>query len=324
MRDASVMTVVDVLGEHALKEAVCLCKWTPKEDSTASQYELFSRFCACAPLLQGSRVLLRSQWMLNHYLQIELPICAEHCNAIWSRAAEKLQSSPMQWTDFLPRKNTLLVRCKKEHLHCAKVEGAIPVLDGNSLLQTEAVSICDWQKTLEQTADEFARCGHCGVALDLPADFALKETDVYHVEEALKKNKRSREEENRLYFQLARMLCQLCRVRDWFFLLRMDGCGIYERALLEQLEQSVGLPNRFLWFTKQLTATEELLSFFSKPREHTAIAAVVMEALASERELLYYTDALWARYPKGGTAFVCDDDVRYLAYERERMKQLII
>ncbi len=322
LREAPLRTVVDVLGADALREAVCLCGcWSPQEDAVASQYELFHRFCRCAPMLKGTRVLLRSQWLLRHLLQIELPLSEEACDAVWLQAAERLQTEPLQEGCFFFKEDAPMLRCDAATLPKIRKRGT-PVLDGNSLLPSAPVGeLSAWQALLAQAADDFDACGCRGVALDLPADYALKETDIYHAEQALGKKKRSREEECCLFFQLLRALCPLCRKRGWFLFLKIDGCGIQARALLECLERSVGLPQT-VWFARRPDAVSELLTFFAVPREHPAIAAVVAEELAGKRELYRFADALWARYPKERTALVCHTDIRYFAYERERMKQL--
>lgn len=321
LREAPLRTVVDVLSANALREAVCLCGcWTPREDAVASQYELFRRFCRCAPMLEGTRVLLRSQWLLRQVWQIELPLSEETCQTVWLQTAERLQSETGQWERLFLGEETPMFRCNASVLPRLAPLGT-PVLDGNSLLPSTPTTLSRWQAQLAETADAFAACGCGGVALNLPVDYALRDTDIYHAEQALQQRKRNREEECCLYFQLLRTLCTVCRTRGWFLFLQVDGCGSQARRLLECLERSVGLP-RMVWFVKRADAMAELLSFFSVPREMPAAAAVVAEELVSERELALFTDALWARFPKACTVPLCHTDVRYFAYEKERLRRL--
>lgn len=319
--DAPMRTVVDVLGADALREAACLCGcWSPQQDAASSRYELFAAFCRCAPMLTGTRVLLRSQWLLRQLLQIELPLSEEACDSIWRQAAERLQTEPLQWNSFFLREKAPMICCDAAALQKVAKIGT-PVLDGNSLLPSAPTTLHDWQAQMTKTAEAFAACGCCGVAVDLPVEDVLKKTDVYHAEEALKKRKRGRDEECCLLFQLMRMLCTICRERGWFLFFQTNGCGRQARSLLEHLERNVGLP-QMVWFARKTDAATELLFFFSSPRELPAVAAVVAGELAGERELYSFADALWARYPRACTAFVCHTDIRYFAYERERMRRL--
>lgn len=300
----------ELLWSKELTELLYLCGCREAQiGEGSSDYQKFRALCHAFPLLQGHPLKEQMTSFLNLHFQ-ELPEPSpETCDLLWKEISDDLSKHPRMGSDFLPE-GTLAWLADSLILPTELPQNVSPILDGNLFLSVSEQSYPRWQKALSSAASEFCDAGCQGVIVRLDRSFCFLQPSIYHVENALKSQKRTREETDLLIVQILRELSALCQTKSLTLHLLIECSGREAAAALRYVQRSVGLPV-LCWSAATREGSEEMLSFSAQPTQSDAFWSLYGMYLKSHMELTAALQFAAARYPIGRLSLVSGADLRY-------------
>ena len=201
--------------------------------TSGSDYEFFSALCRAMPLLTGHPLKTAIEKALQNELGMTQLLSPDTCDAIWRACADKLLEDQRLAQPTLSRADgaewtSPAWRALKTHL----------VLDGATLLQTNASSWSEWEAEMRSSLDDFGRRGGSIVRLSPDAAACAEIPNLYRVEQSLK----SGEASPMLTAQVLRFLAVELQKRDLWLWIDTAFCGKDALNLLGYAERHVGLP----------------------------------------------------------------------------------
>lgn len=220
-----------------------------------SDYEIFRAFCQSVPLLVGHPLPRSIDDALERELGLPLKLAPDTCDRLWRTCAERLAVEPRS------QPLTLTAPLQGEwKTPDWRIGQRALVLGGANLLPTEADSWKAWEIEMRSVLDGFGKTGGSIVRLAPDAKACDTVPDLYHVEQALKKQEASPV----LTAQLLRFLAAELQKREMTLWLDADFCGARAVSLLSYAERSVGMP-RLIWTCTDRDTFEALCDWQARP-----------------------------------------------------------
>ncbi len=295
-------------------EALCLLCGLPQRQR--SDYEAFCAIAEMLPLLSGHPMQKDFYAFWNtHFSDLPIPT-EENAAALWRILSDRFFEAPVSYHSFLPRTawNALVPSLAVRELP----ENACPMLNGDLLSATLAVSASAWHEELEELVEGFANAGCRQVRLSLPRELVFVSPDPYHVTLALGQKKKTEEHRSCLTAQLLRELCAVCRARELTLLLSVSCPADVAVALLQYAKERVGLPHIVLTSAERERICELPTVLLGMPASSCSIALPVSLA-PSDGELEEMLAVLAARYPIERLFLITAGDALFLPHAQSRI-----
>ena len=304
----------ELIWNDGVRDVLRLCGASERTvGNGASDYEKFRALCEAYPMLTGHPLQNQIASVLSACLKINTLLSPQSCDAIWQTAAQMLLDVPTTPMDIIRNMHqgaAIRWLCEDNCLPEALPQDVEPVLYGNRLWMTTQVSRIAWEDDMRTSLDAFCNAGCRLVFVRLDEDYTDRSPDVYHVEEALKVRKKSRADMDLLCAQAVRFLASECLSRKLSIILAADCGGRDAEALLERVENEIGLP-ALCWTASRAETRDKLLRFHAKPHQNTVDYALELSLYPSETERTLAIESAAARYPLGRLCFLTNLDLRY-------------
>ena len=313
---------IELLCSRELTELLYLCGCREAEISEkSSDYQKFRALCRSFPLLDGHPFKEQITSFLNLHFQGLPELSPEACDILWRAISDELASNPRKGSDFLP-KGALFWLSDSLILPSKLPQNVSPILDGNLFLPVSAQSYTLWQKEISSVLSTFYLAGCQRVIVRLDPSFRFVQPSVYHVENALRTEKRTDEQNFLLITQILRELSALCQKQSLALHLLLECSGHEAVAALRYVQHSVGLPALY-WSAATREASEEMLSFSAFPHKNDVLWTLHSGYMKSPTELTAALQFAASRYPVGRLSLVTGADLRYVDIAEERCRRIL-
>ncbi len=196
----------------------------------ASDYEFFSALCKAYPQCKGHTAVAEAEELIRREYGFTPVFTPENCDTIWKLcSAISIGTKKKETALFLPKNTENTAKMPQKYRLSSFVGGEL-LMPRGSYTEWEA-SLCRQQEVLQK----------CGVYLDLGRDFASPKPSLYHVKEALSKEKREAIDINLLKAQLLRLLFSFCVP----VLIRAEGDCTGVICLFEHFLHTVGISSLY-------------------------------------------------------------------------------
>ena len=315
--------IMDLFDRSAWKKLLALCREQISfEIENASDYELFRTICALESDLQGHTLLKRSEFLLQDRLGISEPLSLEYCDEIWKRSADHFlrQSQSLGEMDINNIECNICCVFDENDLPEALPKKIVPVLQGNCLCQTQALTWGSWKSEMSDTLTTFQKKGCRAIYFALPEEYLDIDTNLYSVEQALK-NPTNDNRENLLLSQAFRFFSEYTKENCLTMILRVHTTAKETQKLLKRTLRTVGFADT-VCLAPDLQTHLSLLRMITELSEPALKCGICTDDHCSDLELELAISATVSRYPKGLLQLFSGTDLRSSAFERNRLEML--
>lgn len=281
-------------------ECLCLFRLCGIEEKRISQctsdYGLFRLLAECMPYLQGHPAQDYCELLLLRLFGIDELLSSQNADHVWRICAERLLLEAItiekafkrlsEQADFASKNQPRLQIPTDRCLHISDMPPLSPSL---------GVSWNAWTKNaksvLDTTEGDLSFC--------LPQNYIFVKPALYHIEQLLRSQVISVDQEHLWIAQVLRFLCGECLMRDRKLILRFDCEDENQVAsLLFYLRDAVGFPY-MIWTAKSWEVREVLWEFQKMPHQLPIEFALHFHDVITKEELADEVNRIALYYPYG-------------------------
>ena len=318
--------LTECIWSEELSALLSLCMGIGKREMEAmSDYEKGKALHTCIPMLMGHPLVPRSEALLSKILCQPVDLCASPFDDLWRNGADILAKKQESIGLLLANQQKPYLRriqCDVTSADAVFSMGMTPILDGNSLLNTQASHWKAWEYEMNEILERFIRMGCDSVVLTLDEQYTDVLPDPYHVDKVLAGSGTAAERHSMMLAQVFRFLSLECEAHGLFMILHLYCSGEQGIAFIRRSQAQRNLP-KVLVTTPEPTTAAKLMQYCLEQPERRLECALLLRDYPSEPELSNALDFYAARYPFGCLRFITGGDFRFVEYDINTVKHLL-